>query len=1607
MKRLLSILLTVMLLMTAGLFLDETAKAEEYATVISANGYGVRLRSGPSTSYGVITKFPVGTTVIVLQRGDAWSQLQVGSTVGWMDNTFLSFGTNSGVVVPDTNGVGNGTVWSANGLRVWLRATAGGKRLSLYSPGTQLTILEKGDKWCRVYISGAVGYMMAEFIKTETTPVASKKVTAVSVNYNYPAVNDTLTAIVTPADATASFVWTVDDEVCSTSSEMLVLSRFAGKKIKLTATGTGAYYGSAVWTTEAVQEDPWIQSVALSNPNPAVGDVLSALVQPSSASVDYSWRVNGTPVSTEATYTVQDSDSGKLIQLKVTGNANILGSASVTADNTVTDGKQLLRVELSSTEPKPNDVLTAAVYPSAANVLLTWTADGVKESTSSSYKVKTEDIGKVIKVTAEGVTPYTGTVTASTGRVEKAYLTGISLSTTAPCAGRTISAYVTPADATVTYQWYLDGAEIAGATASSYTVKAADADKKLSVKAAGVGVYGGSITSAETSKVLAHPEAVAVKLDNVTPILGDKVTAQVVFEPAVTDSSEYTALTTGYTYLWYVDTEKQAGTAEAYNVKTSDVNKHLRVRVIGTANVPADVTSAYSDRVKETKAITGITMYIGDVEKGVKANSRSPEIGETLNFAVVPASATMTYEWFSDSTPVGSGFSYTVAATDKDKRIKVVVKGSGNYTGEVSYTSSTVVEKKKMDETFSFAVPESGIAPVYSTKAVDSDGKVLANATIRWLDAVGGEVAELDEFGNFKPATDYYAELTVSLASGYTLVGASPKLNSITVPASEINGNVITHKYTTAGSLPLTDLYISAMPKPSAGNEAITSFETSQYNAAVTWTKGVTGGIFDMAEEYEADVKITPKSGYEVTTLPNNAFTVENATSAVFAAGTDTIHVKYEINRVLNIVADMPQVELDGINDQLIVCYATLSDYDGSLDSAITKWTLSGEVSNSKTCINENGLLYIAGNEPVGKSLTVNCEATVGGKTYTASKSIALVSGTSSNTVSVVFETVHNSIIAGGASLKFKAHAINSDKGVTYYAESDSVTSPLSHTNINSTTGELTVGVNEQAKSVVVVAQSNEVGQAAVAKWEVVIVHQNIATKTLAALALETDEKTYLFGKNLSAMTFPKAKLAYEDSSTEIVDVNWDYTSVSPAYDPSVETGSDFTIAGTVILPGDVVNPDSISTSVILNVHVSAKEKLYLKSFTSPTWSVEALKNGVTVSEVINALPHSVSCDLNSKEDFSGEDSTGKMDILWDETSITPAYDPASTEKSTFTISGIVDMSAYENPTGIDLAVSLTVTVAAQGMETKVLTVDTTPLSLTSAYSDSITDESLETMLDTKRIVSYQMGANILSAEFPVSWTCTKSYDHSQPGMQIVTFKGTVQLSGIDNPDNIPVDIEASITVDAQPAKLALSASSYAFTDCDFYLKGSYTGTYTATLRNIGGSSAAITVTASGDTSVITLVSSPTALAAGEIGQITLYVDPSAITEPRDFETKLTVSCGTSTVELTATLKVTPKIATTFTASVSPTEVEPGSQSITFTIAINDPYGEFAVKNGQSWVEGEGWFTDGATNSSLTITDDFELGVDKNYTVAVKDDDGLIGTATVTVTVKEPEVISE
>ncbi len=1105
MKRFLCVLLVALALV--GL-MTTVASAEEYAMVTSENGYGVRMREGPSKAYRVVTTYDVGTTVIVQQRGTGWSQIRVGETVGWMMNEFLIFGT-SGTGTGSggaSGGVGTGTVVSDNGLRVWLRTTPGGKRIQLYSPGTAVTILTYGDEWHYISIGGVRGYMMSRYISVTPPPApSSKAVEAVSVNYPSPVVDDVLQAAVTPSDATVTYSWKVGGVEQSNSATLRVLNDYIGKPITLTVTGTGVYYGSKTYTTDPVVSSRQVTQVSLNKPQPFVGDTLSAVLKPSSATVSYSWRVGGVEVSTEATYTVQQSDIGKLIQLKVNGIDTFSGVAICSASGEVRSATEVFSVDLSI-KNRPvmvGEVLSSVVTPSGASVNCVWMADGDVVATTASYMVTANDLGKKISLRVEGIAPYTGSATTSAyGLVQSANITAVALNNYTLTAGNGCYAVLTPGNATATYEWikvhpttgaesplFQDGRRYS----SSISVPDDAIGYRIKVRVRGAGIYGVSTFNAESgvdyidsplsNPIISNKIVTAVALNNTSPVVRETITA--VLTPSALNND---IANNQISFVWTVGTETHTNMNGQYEVKNTDVGKTISVKAITAYPNAGEAISAATSPVRASGEVTGVAII--NQRTNANASQTAPEVGDTLVASLNPWTAAsvsgwISYSWWVDGAQVGTASTLTIDPAWNGKQITLIAdvaagcpyynysKQATEYPNRHSAVTAAVVQYAAVNADISITLPKAGETPQVSVSGsgvVNNQTVEVCNGSITWIDKSTGTLAVLDSKGHFKPQTTYIARLTLNANHGLSWNNAVVRVNG--AAASQLvppAGNVFDFEFSTTGELAITQFYISGVPRPVPGAvPSVISYTTDQYTAEIEWDGCLENGTFKEAASYTVPITIKPNAGYTVNGIADNVFKVSTADATTSKVVGSTIEVQaiFNVDHTVTVTAERTTINIDGVNVAVVQCFANVSN---AVTQPTFTWSVQYKQSNS-TWINEKtGVLNVGPDEILDKDIVVWATCTIDGKTYQGSLALHLVSGTQEDTsIKPVFNGNQPTSVLAGTTAQYSAYATNSVIGVDWAIEGN--TSPNTKIEkLTDSTAQLTVAADETAPSINVI----------------------------------------------------------------------------------------------------------------------------------------------------------------------------------------------------------------------------------------------------------------------------------------------------------------------------------------------------------------------------------------------------------------------------------------------------------------------------------------------------------------------------------------------------------
>ncbi|MDX9871495.1 MAG: hypothetical protein RBT41_03625 [Clostridia bacterium] len=556
-----------------------------------------------------------------------------------------------------------------------------------------------------------------------------------------------------PAGAAATYQWQRSDtadgvyQIISgaTASIYTLTGSDYNKYIKVVATGAGSYSGTVISAAAGPIAAAPLTAVASITGTTEVGYTLyTGALTPAAATVNYQWQTstsaNGpfTNLSgaTGSSYPLHQSNNGAYIRVSATGSGGYFGTVFSPAVGPIKAAIPLASIASIGGTAQVGLTLTAgAVNPLPATVTYQWkradTPDGYYQdilgATGNTYTPVAGDCDKYLKVAATGTGNYKGTVTsAPKGPVTLGVITAIApIGGTAQMDETLTAGLVSPAGATVTYQWQraaLTGGpwqNIEGAVSNTYIPVAEDLNKFIRVIAAGSQYYTGTVNSAPIGPV-------GVETTPLTDVGAINGIVQVggILEPGQLSPTGATA-----TYQWqrcdtadgvYINIPGAMG--NTYTPVAGDFNKFLKVAATGSGSYSGTVFSASAGPVE-----AGTLTAIGPI-------SGSLQVGYTLTAgALSPAGATVTYQWQRSNAPDGVfqnitgaiGTSYTLTTAENWAFIRVVVTGTGGYSGTV--TSAAVG-------------PARGAEPLTAIGAISGSAKVGSILTAGSLTPMGATV---------------------------------------------------------------------------------------------------------------------------------------------------------------------------------------------------------------------------------------------------------------------------------------------------------------------------------------------------------------------------------------------------------------------------------------------------------------------------------------------------------------------------------------------------------------------------------------------------------------------------------------------------------------------------------------------------------------------------------------------------------------------------------------------------------------------------------------------------------------------------------------------------
>ena len=275
------------------------------------------------------------------------------------------------------------------------------------------------------------------------------------------------------------------------------------------------------------------------------------------------------------------------------------------------------------------------------------------------------------------------------------------------------------ANATFTYQWLADDADISGATGTSYTVATADEGKVIKVTVSFTDDAGNeeSVTSSATAAVTQPPMTATIHDE---PSSHDGIAA-FTFELRFSESP---AASFGFATVQNHAFTVTDGSVS--NVRRLEPGKNIKWEVTVTPSSDADVTLTLNvttdcsaegaictdDGVKLSGALELVVPGPpqNSAATGAPTINGTAQVGQTLIASTSGiadadgvANATFTYQWQADDTEISgaTGSSYTLVAADAGKAIKMSVSFTDDAGNEESVTSAatTAVAKPPLTAT--------------------------------------------------------------------------------------------------------------------------------------------------------------------------------------------------------------------------------------------------------------------------------------------------------------------------------------------------------------------------------------------------------------------------------------------------------------------------------------------------------------------------------------------------------------------------------------------------------------------------------------------------------------------------------------------------------------------------------------------------------------------------------------------------------------------------------------------------------------------------------------------------------------------------------------------
>ena len=345
---------------------------------------------------------------------------------------------------------------------------------------------------------------------------------------------------------------------------------------------------------------------------------------------------------------------------------------------------------------------------------------------------------------------------------------------------------------------------------------------------------------------------------------------EAIYTPAQIKEAKVIGLSPGSTYSFSVVAINEQGpsvssiaSSPALAPTTPGAPSITKVTATGTNSAQLSFTAPLDD------GGSPITSYVATSSPGGLKTTLHQSTGGTINITNLSHSTTYTFTLTANNAAgpsLSSAISTSITTETPPPPPEPVAVAPSAHTNTVISVAAIA----------GVTAPVTGATPVSTTTAGTG-----YTGSVSW----SGSPA------TFAGATIYTATITLTATSGYTLTGVNENFFTVagaTTVTNSANSGVVTAVFPATANTVINIAGILGVTAPVTGATPVTTItESAQYTGAVTWSGSP--ATFASGTIYTATITLTATSGYTLSGVTENFFTVAGATTVTHSANSGVI----------------------------------------------------------------------------------------------------------------------------------------------------------------------------------------------------------------------------------------------------------------------------------------------------------------------------------------------------------------------------------------------------------------------------------------------------------------------------------------------------------------------------------------------------------------------------------------------------------------------------------------------------------------------------------------------------------------------------------------------